>query len=134
MAGAPDSRGGGAPDRDEGETWTPDERVFELERRGAVTGYVPVLDRERFGTETVIVSLRVPEDPVEHIVEDYGERVTDAFELTGSTDLLMIARFDDQASIDEFLAALSTDDRVTAVTANLVTRAACEYDSLPLVD
>jgi DNA-binding Lrp family transcriptional regulator len=108
--------------------------VFELERRGAVTGYVPLLDHRRFGAETVIVWLRVPEAPVEVVVEDYAEHVTDAFELTGSTDLLLVARFDEEAAIDGFLAALSTDDRVTRVSANVVTRTACEYDHLPLVD
>jgi DNA-binding Lrp family transcriptional regulator len=132
VAGAPDRRGG-APEGD-GETWTPDERVFELERRGAVTGYVPVLDPERFGIETVIVRVRAPEADTEALVADYGDRVTDAFELTGSTDLLLVVRFRDHAAVDRFLAALTTDDRVERVNANLVHRTVCEHDSLPLVD
>lgn len=119
----------GAPDRSiaRGEGWTPEERVLELEREGRVDGYVPALDYEALGMETVVVRLRVRDD-VDDVITDHAEHVTDAYETTGPYNALLIARFDDLAELNEFLAGLSTDDRVAAATANVVLRTACEYE------
>ena len=128
MAGAPDGestagRGG----------WVPDERVLELEREGRVEGYVPSLDYEALGMQTVVVRLRVEGD-VEAVVRDYAGPVTDAYETTGSYDALLIARFDDLDEFNGFLAELSTDERVSATTANVVLRTAFEYEFTRLLD
>ena len=119
----------GTPDRSitHGEGWTPGERVLELEREGLVDGYVPSLDYESLGLETVLVRLRVRGD-VAAVVADHDERVTDAYETTGPYNAVLIARFDDLGERNEFLAELSTDDRVAAATASVVLRTACEYE------
>ena len=119
----------GIPDRSiaRQEGWTPGERVLELEREGRVDGYVPALDYEALGMETVVVRLRVRDD-VAPVVADHDERVTDAYETTGQYNAVLIARFDDLGELNDFLAGLSTDDRVAAATANVVLRTACEYE------
>jgi DNA-binding Lrp family transcriptional regulator len=138
--GAPRSEAGGDTGSGGGEAtadpdgWTPDERVFDLERRGLVAGYVPVLDHDRFEVRTVIVRLSVPSAAVEAVVETYRERVTDAFELTGAGNLLLVLRFVDATELTRFLATVSTDDRITSVTVDRVVRTACEHDALPLVE
>jgi len=121
----------GAPDRDQSaprqEGWIPGERVLELEREGRVDGYVPALDHDALGMQTVIVRLRVGDD-LEAVLEDLDGPVTDAYETAGSYDALLIARFDDLDDLNGFLAGLSTDDRVAAATADVVLRTACEYE------
>ena len=123
MAGAPD-RDRSAP-RQEG--WTPGDRVLELEREGRIEGYVPSLDYDALGMQTVVVRLRVEGD-VESVVADHDGPVTDAYGTTGPYDALLVARFDDLGEMNDFLAELSTDDRVAAATANVVLRSACEYE------
>jgi DNA-binding Lrp family transcriptional regulator len=129
VAGAPD-RDGSAP-RKEG--WAPDERVLDLEREGRVDGYVPTLDYDALGMQTVLVRLCVRGD-LEAVLADHGGPVTDAYETAGSYDALLIARFDDLGELNGFLAGLSTDDRVTAATANVVLRTAHEYEFTRLLD
>ena len=126
----------GAPDRESvasREGWTPGRRVLELEREGRVEGYVPSLDYDALGMQTVVVRLRVAGD-LESVIADHGRRVTDAYETTGPFDALLIARFADLGEMNDFLAELSTDDRVTATTANVVLRAACEYEFTRLLE
>lgn len=129
----------GSPDRNRsaprGDGWPPDERVLELEREGRVDGYVPALDYEALGMQTVVVRLCLRGDHrLETILADHADRVTDAYETTGSYDALLIARFDELGELDEFLAGLSTDDRVSAAAANVVLRTACEYEFVRLLD
>ena len=121
----------GVPDRDRSSPsrggWSPDDRVLELEREGRVDGYVPALDYDALGMQTVVIRLRVEGD-LGAVLADHADRVTDAYETTGPYDALLIARFDDLGERNEFLAGLSTDDRVSATTANVVLRTACEYE------
>lgn len=128
MAGTPDQESAA---RREG--WTPESRVLELEREGRVEGYVPSLDYDALGMQTVVVRLRVRDD-LAAILADHGARVTDAYETTGPYDTLLIARFVDLGEMNDFLAGLSTDERVTATTANVVLRAACEYEFTRLLE
>jgi DNA-binding Lrp family transcriptional regulator len=125
----------GAPDRPSArrEGWTPDDRVLELEREGRVDGYVPTLDYDALGMQTVLVRLRVTGD-IEAVLADHSARVTDAYETTGSYDAFLVARFDDLGELNGFLAELSTDDRVAAATANVVLRTACEYEFAQLLE
>ncbi|MEF8841837.1 MAG: Lrp/AsnC family transcriptional regulator [Haloarculaceae archaeon] len=127
----------GAPDRDRSaprqEGWIPDERVLELEREGRVDGYIPVLDYDGLGMQTVLVRLCVRGD-LAAVLADHPDCVTDAYETSGVYDALLIARFDDLGELNGFLAGLSTDDRVTAATANVVLRTACEYEFVRLLD
>jgi DNA-binding Lrp family transcriptional regulator len=127
----------GAPDRDRShsrqEGWIPEERVLELEREGRVEGYVPVLDYDGLGMQTVLVRLCVRGD-LDAVLADHPDRVTDAYETSGPDDALLIARFDDLGELNGFLAGLSTDDRVTAATAHVVLRTACEYEFTRLLD
>jgi DNA-binding Lrp family transcriptional regulator len=60
--------------------------------------------------------------------------VTDAYETTGSYDALLVTRFDDLGELNGFLAELSTDERVTATTANVVLQTACEYEFTRLLE
>lgn len=127
MAGSPDS----PSTRREG--WTPDDRVLELEREGRVDGYVPTLDYDALGMQTVLVRLRVTGD-LETVLADHSAHVTDAYETTGPYDAFLVARFDDLGELNGFLAELSTDDRVAAATANVVLRTACEYEFARLLE
>lgn len=126
----------GAPERESAagrEGWTPAKRVLELEREGRVEGYVPTLDYDALGMQTVVVRLRVPGD-LEAVLGDHGRRVTDAYETTGPYDALLIARFADLGEMNDFLADLATDERVAAVTANVVLQTACEYEFTRLLE
>jgi DNA-binding Lrp family transcriptional regulator len=129
VAGAPE-RGRSAARR---EGWRPTDRVLELEREGLVDGYVPVLDYDALGMQTVLIRLRVEGDLAE-VLADHPDCVTDAYETTGSYDALLVARFDDLGELNGFLAELSTDERVTATTANVVLQTACEYEFTRLLE
>lgn len=129
MAGAPE-RGQSAARR---EGWRPADRILELEREGLVDGYVPVLDYDAIGMQTVLIRLRVEGDLGE-VLADHPDCVTDAYETTGSYDALLVARFDDLGELNGFLAELSTDERVTATTANVVLQTPCEYEFTRLLE
>ncbi|PSQ10801.1 hypothetical protein BRC93_08085 [Halobacteriales archaeon QS_5_70_15] len=129
MAGTSDPDGSAS--RREG--WPPGERIRELEREGRVDGYVPVLDYDALGMQTVLIRLCVEGD-LEDVIAARPDRVTDAYETTGSYDAFLIARFDDLGELNGFLAGLSTDDRVTATTASVVLRTACEHEFARLLD
>ena len=131
MAGTPDREvtgGGGEP-----RGWVPEQWIRDLERDGHVQGFVPRVDLAALGIRTVVVFLRLREGAsLTELVEDHAAVVTDAHETTGPWDALLVTRFARAGGLSRFLGRLGTDDRVTAVEANVVTRTLLEYDAPPL--
>jgi DNA-binding Lrp family transcriptional regulator len=111
--------------------WVPDKEILELEQAGLIEGFVPRADLAALEVRTVLIFLRVKSD-LESLVADYAGPITDAHEMTGSWDALLVTRFTRSGGLSRFLGLLVTDDRVKAVLPEVVERTVLEYDAPPL--
>jgi DNA-binding Lrp family transcriptional regulator len=109
----------------------PDTRIIELEHAGLIQGFVPRANFAALDVRTVLIFLRTEGD-IETLVADYAGPVTDAHEITGSWDALLVTRFTRPGGLSRFLGLLVTDDRVKLVLPKVVKRTILEYDAPPL--
>ena len=78
-------------------------RVQKLEENGVITGYKPVIDHEKLGFElTAMIHVTARAERIEDVAEklESDNRVISFFEVTGETDMIVVARFFDREDMN----------------------------------
>ena len=102
-------------------------RRAKLEATDVVRGYVPAVDYDALGFQTVLLHLRSREPTV--TAETLGDHAGDVsvYETTGHYNVLAVVRVGDDADLDALVETITTDAAVSAATASPVARTRCEY-------
>jgi DNA-binding Lrp family transcriptional regulator len=81
-------------------------RVRRLEKRGIITGYVPVIDQRKVGFDLpVVVGLRISKGKLLEVQRKIAEdpRVYGVYDVTGEWDSIIMARFKNTSELDSFI-------------------------------
>lgn len=96
-------------------------------------GLVPALAPDAAGLQTVLIRLAVKGNPAAVATELPAPPLIDVHVVAGRFDVFAVGRFDDRTELNALLADLSTDPRVTAVTADTALRTVREHDASGLI-
>jgi len=98
-------------------------RFERLKEEEIITGFQPVVDYEKIGFELTTV-MEVRSDP--QMISDLAERLQEKkniisfFEVTGSTDMVLIGKFVDRKDLNSFLKKLQKTDGVRSTETHMV--------------
>lgn len=95
----------------------------DLEERGVIRGYEPVVDYGRLGyTLVTITRIKARGDAIPGIVEDLkaDSRLTHVYEITGDFDVLAIGRFRDDSEMNREIKRLLAVDGVEGTNTSVV--------------
>jgi Lrp/AsnC family transcriptional regulator for asnA, asnC and gidA len=84
-------------------TSTVSARVNKLEEKGVITSYKPVIDYEEAGFElTAMIDVTARAEKIQEVAEklESDSRVISFFEVTGKTDMILVARFFDREDMN----------------------------------
>jgi len=102
-------------------------KIKRLEERGAIKGYIPILDPEYFGYSlTAVVALRISHGKLIETQEKIAEdpQVCAIYDVTGDWDSIVIARFKKREDLNKFikdtLSQKYVDRTVTHLVLNIV--------------
>lgn len=102
-------------------------RIKKLEKDGAIMGYSARLDHERLGFSlTAIIEIVAKKNKLVEVEQEISgmENVCAVYDVTGSTDTLIIAKFKDRRDLSIFVKNLSSitnvENTITHVVLNTV--------------
>ena len=100
-------------------------RIKKLEKEKFIKGYTAIIDHEKIGYSlTAIIEILAKNDKIVSIEEEVSkfENVCGVYDITGSTDTIVIAKFKERNELSEFvkgLAAISNvENTITHVVLN----------------
>lgn len=115
---------------------TVQKRLKAMEETGVVRGHQPRLDYAELGYPvTALLSLSVHDGAVRPFTARVSDddRLVSVYELAaGPFNVLVVGKYPDEAAMDDHLGELVTDPTVKTGRANVVRRAATEYEPLDL--
>ncbi len=102
-------------------------RIKKLEKQKIIKGYTSTLDHEKLGYDlTAVIEIIAKKDKIT-LVEDKlaeMENVCAVYDITGSTDTLLIAKFKGRGELSKFVKDLATipnvENTITHVVLNTV--------------
>jgi DNA-binding Lrp family transcriptional regulator len=98
-------------------------RVKRMERSGVIRGYTLDVDAEKLGFPlTVLVELKLDKKKLLEAERRIGRSpsIFSVYDITGESDSVVMARFRDRASLDEFVKSLLAMDFVEGTNTRLV--------------
>ncbi len=98
-------------------------RIKKLEKEGVIHRYTAVIDHEKIGyTLTAIIEIMAKNDKVVNIEEAISkfENVCGVYDITGSTDTIVIAKFKERRELSKFVKGLATIPNVENTITHLV--------------
>jgi DNA-binding Lrp family transcriptional regulator len=102
-------------------------RVKKLEEKGALKGYIPVVDPDHFELKlTAIIALRISKGKLLETQEEVArdQRVVAVYDITGEWDSLIVGYFKDRQDLNDFIKRLLSleyvDRSVTHIVLNVV--------------
>ena len=100
-------------------------RIKKLEKEKIIFGYTAIIDQEKLGYSlTAIIEIVAKNDKIVEIEDEISkfENVCGVYDITGSTDTLIIAKFKERSELSTFvkeLAAISNvENTITHVVLN----------------
>ncbi len=100
-------------------------RIKKLEKEKIIKGYTAIIDHEKIGYSlTAIIEVLAKNDKIVSIEEEISkfENVCGVYDITGSTDTIVIAKFKERNDLSKFvkgLAAISNvENTITHVVLN----------------
>jgi DNA-binding Lrp family transcriptional regulator len=100
-------------------------RIKKLEKEKIILGYTAIIDHEKLGYSlTAIIEVVAKNDKIVEIEDEISkfENVCGVYDITGSTDTLIIAKFKERSELSTFvkeLAAISNvENTITHVVLN----------------
>jgi len=100
-------------------------RIKKLEKAEIIQGYTAIIDHEKLGYSlTAIIEIVAKNDKIVEIEDEISkfENVCGVYDITGSTDTLIIAKFKERSDLSKFvkeLAAISNvENTITHVVLN----------------
>ena len=100
-------------------------RIKKLEKEKIIRGYTTIIDHEKLGyTLTAIIEIMAKNGKVLDIEEEISkfENVCGVYDITGSTDTVLIAKFKERNELSDFVKNLGTianvENTITHVVLN----------------
>ena len=104
-------------------------RIKKLEKEQIIKGYTAIIDHEKLGYNiTAIIEIIAKKDKIVDIEEELAkiENVCGVYDITGSTDTLIIAKFKERNELSEFVKGLSAIPNVENTITHVVLNTAKE--------
>jgi len=98
-------------------------RIKKLENQKIIKSYTALLDHEKLGYDlTAIIEIIAKKDKIIEVEETLSkiENVCAVYDVTGSTDTLLIAKFKERSELSKFVKNLSTIPNVENTITHLV--------------
>lgn len=98
-------------------------RIKRLEKEKIIRGYAAMIDHEKLGyTLTAIIEIMAKNDKVIDIEEEISkfENVCGVYDITGSTDTLIIAKFKERNELSKFVKNLASIPNVENTNTHVV--------------
>ena len=104
-------------------------RIKKLEKAKIIRGYTTIIDHEKLGyTLTAIIEIMAKNGKVLDIEEEVSkfENVVGVYDITGSTDTIIIAKFKERNELSDFVKNLGTISNVENTITHVVLNTAKE--------
>ncbi len=104
-------------------------RIKKLEKEKIIRGYAAIVDHEKIGYSlTAIIEIMAKNDKVVDIEEKISkfENVCGVYDITGSTDTVIIAKFKERQELSQFVKSLATIPNVENTITHVVLNTAKE--------
>ena len=104
-------------------------RIKKLEKEQIIQGYTAIIDHEKLGYNiTAIIEIIAKKDKIVDIEEELAkfENVCGVYDITGSTDTVIIAKFKERNELSEFVKGLSAIPNVENTITHVVLNTAKE--------
>ncbi|MGH1567227.1 MAG: Lrp/AsnC family transcriptional regulator [Nitrosopumilus sp.] len=104
-------------------------RIKKLEKEKIIRGYTVMIDHEKLGyTLTAIIEIMAKNDKIIDIEEEISkfENVCGVYDITGSTDTLIVAKFKERNELSEFVKNLAVIPNVENTNTHVVLNTAKE--------
>jgi DNA-binding Lrp family transcriptional regulator len=107
----------------------------DLESRGVVEGYTPVVDYDALGYDvTAVVQLKVEGNAIKEVADALREadQMVSVYEVTGDHDVIAIGKFRDTDGMNRQIKELLSDANVKESNTSVVLNAISEYEQFEL--
>ena len=104
-------------------------RIKKLEKAKIIRGYTAIVDHEKIGYSlTAIIEIIAKNDKVIDIEEEIAkfENVCGVYDITGSTDTIIIAKFKERKGLSKFVKEIATIPNVENTITHVVLNTAKE--------
>jgi len=104
-------------------------RIKKLEKEKLIQGYTAIIDHEKIGYSlTAIIEIIAKNDKVMDIENEIAkfENVCGVYDITGSTDTIIIAKFKERKELSKFVKELATIPNVENTITHVVLNTAKE--------
>ena len=104
-------------------------RIKKLEKAKIIRGYTTIIDHEKLGyTLTAIIEIMAKNGRVLDIEEEVSkfENVVGVYDITGSTDTVLIAKFKERNELSDFVKNLGSIENVENTITHVVLNTAKE--------
>jgi len=104
-------------------------RIKKLEKAKIIRGYTAIIDHEKIGYSlTAIIEIIAKNDKVVDIEEEIAkfENVCGVYDITGSTDTIIIAKFKERKGLSKFVKEIATIPNVENTITHVVLNTAKE--------
>jgi len=98
-------------------------RIKKLEKEKIIKGYTAIIDHEKIGYSlTAIIEVLAKNDKIVSIEEEISkfENVCGVYDITGSTDTIVIAKFKERNDLSKFVRGLATISNVENTITHVV--------------
>jgi DNA-binding Lrp family transcriptional regulator len=102
-------------------------RIKKLEKEKIIKGYTAIIDHEKIGYSlTAIIEIMAKNDKVMDIEKEIAkfENVCGVYDITGSTDTIIVAKFKERDELSKFVKALAAipnvENTITHVVLNTI--------------
>jgi DNA-binding Lrp family transcriptional regulator len=98
-------------------------RIKKLEKEKIIQGYTAIIDHERIGYSlTAIIEIIAKNDKVMDIEDEISkfENVCGVYDITGSTDTIIIAKFKERNELSKFVKSLAVIPNVENTITHVV--------------
>ena len=104
-------------------------RIKKLEKEKIIHGYTAIIDHEKIGYSlTAIIEIIAKNDKVMDIEDEIAkfENVCGVYDITGSTDTIIIAKFKERKGLSKFVKEIATIPNVENTITHVVLNTAKE--------
>ncbi|NND87574.1 MAG: Lrp/AsnC family transcriptional regulator [Nitrosopumilus sp.] len=104
-------------------------RIKKLEKEKIIRGYTAIIDHEKLGyTLTAIIEIMAKNDKILDIEDEVSkfENVCGVYDITGSTDTIIIAKFKERNELSSFVKSLAAIPNVENTITHVVLNTAKE--------
>ena len=104
-------------------------RIKKLEKEGIILGYTAIIDHEKIGYSlTAVIEIMAKNDKIVDIDKEISkfEKVCGVYDITGTTDTIIIAKFKERNELSTFVKGLAVIPNVENTITHVVLNTAKE--------